>query len=278
YHRALTIQPNFAEAWNNLQFVAKALQFTETRGGRKENSYKKGLSETARMGIDFAILEYYLAKFKPHKADKAVQKVMAALPSKSHEEVAIGDANHKATPPPPLADKLIALLHFGRSGTGLLHSLIDSHPEASTLPSIYLRGFFNAGVWNKISADGWRKLPERFADEFEVLFDANSSKPTPGMLGEDSMALGRKEGMTNVGENRNECLSLDRDQFCSEALRLMEHYTTIDPRLFLLVVHAAFEKVLGTTTNKHTVFYHLHNPNDFATFNFLQSAPNARLL
>ena len=190
----------------------------------------------------------------------------------------IGNANHKATTPPPLADKLIALLHFGRSGTGLLHSLIDGHPEVSTLPSIYLRGFFNAGVWNKISADGWRKLPERFADEFAVLFDANSSKSTPGILGENSATLGRKEGMTNVGENRNESLSLDRDQFCSEALRLMEQYTTIDPRLFLLVAHAAFEKVLGAKTNKHTVFYHLHASNDFATLNFLRYIPDARLI
>ena len=84
------------------------------------------------------------------------------------------------------------MLHFGRSGTGLLHSLLDSHPEVSTLPSIYLRGFFNAGVWNKISADGWRRLPERFADEFAVLFDANSPRPTPGMVGENSSLLGRK--------------------------------------------------------------------------------------
>ncbi|MDP7630840.1 MAG: sulfotransferase, partial [SAR324 cluster bacterium] len=209
---------------------------------------------------------------------KAVQKALAALPPKVDEEVLIDGKAHKPATPPALADKLIGMLHFGRSGTGLLHSLVDSHPEVSTLPSIYLRGFFNAGVWNKISADGWRKLPERFADEFAVLFDANSSKPTPGMIGEDSPFLGRKEGMTTVGEDRNESLSLDRDQFCSEALRLIEQYTTIHPGLFLLVVHAVFEKVLGTKTKKHTVFYHIHNPDDFSKLNFLRHAPDARLL
>jgi len=90
--------------------------------------------------------------------------------------------------------------------------------------------------------------------------------------------LGRKEGTTNVGENRDESLSLDRDQFCSEALRLMSHYPNVDPKLFFLVIHAAFEKVLGTKTKKHTVFYHLHNPDDFGKLNFLRYVPDARLI
>jgi hypothetical protein len=98
------------------------------------------------------------------------------------------------------------------------------------------------------------------------------------MIGENSSLLGRKEGMTTVGEGRNESLSLDRDQFCAEALRLMENFTNVDPALFLLVIHAAFEKVLGTKTKKHTVFYHIHNPNDFSGLNFLRYAPDARLL
>ena len=278
YCKALEILPDYAGAWNNLKFAAKALQFSETQGGRRGNSYIKRLSDAVRATADFAVLEYYLASFWPHEADKDVQKALVALPPKVDEEVLIDGRDHNPATPPALADKLIGMLHFGRSGTGLLHSLVDSHPEVSTLPSIYLRGFFNAGVWNKISADGWRKLPERFADEFAVLFDANSPRSTPSILGEDSPFLGRKEGMTTVGENRNESLSLDRDQFCSEALRLMEQYTTIDPRLFLLVVHAAFEKVLGTKAKKHTVFYHIHNPDDFSKLNFLRHAPDARLL
>ncbi len=278
YHKALAIRPDYAEAWNNFRLAAKALSFSEAQKGQKENGYKKGLSDAVRTTADFAVLEYYLAKFRPHEADKAAQKALAALPRKVDEEVLIDGRDHKPTTPPALADKLIGMLHFGRSGTGLLHSLVDSHPEVSTLPSIYLRGFFNAGVWNKISADGWRRLPERFADEFAVLFDANSPRSTPGMVGENSSLLGRKEGMTTVGENRNESLSLDRDQFCAEALRLMENLTNVDPALFLLVVHAAFEKVLGTKTKKHTALYHIHNPDDFSKLNFLRYAPDARLL
>jgi hypothetical protein len=57
----------------------------------------------------------------------------------------------------PLPDKMVALVHFGRSGTGLMHSLIDGHPEVSTLPSIYFSEYFDHSNWEKIISDwlGW---------------------------------------------------------------------------------------------------------------------------
>jgi hypothetical protein len=177
---------------------------------------------------------------------------------------------------------MVALLHYGRSGTGLLHSLIDGHPEISTLPSVYLRGYFNSGVWEKLSTDGWRGLPERFADEFAVLFDARTSKSIPSRLGEKSTFVGLKEGMTSVGDNRDEFLSLDRDLFCLSATRRLERMGSVDPMSFLMVVHAAFEEVAGLARklaeNKRLCFFHIHNPDDYAKSNFLRYAPNARLL
>jgi hypothetical protein len=157
-------------------------------------------------------------------------------------------------------------------------SLIDAHPEVSTLPSIYLSGFFNAGAWKKIAADGWRGLPMRFADEFAVLFDANSPKPVASGHGEQLRDIGKKEGMTCVGEARSESLYVDREAFCSEACRMMEGLGKVDPRSFLFIVHAAIEKTLETETAKDLIFYHIHNPNDYAMLNFLRYAPDARLV
>ena len=138
-----------AEAWNNLTFVTKALHFSEARQDRSGDFYKDGLSHAARATSDFAMLEYYLDGFRPHEADESFRKAMAALPPKADEKVTGNGTSDRPANPPQLPDKLVALLHFGRSGTGFLHSLIDGHPEISTLPSIYLRGFFNAGVWKK---------------------------------------------------------------------------------------------------------------------------------
>ncbi len=275
FHNALNIKPDYPEAWANLKFIAQALQDAETGG---KDRCVSGLSAEACATADFALLEYYLNDLKRLNVEENVKKAMAALPAQSDEEVVI---DGKTLSPEKLSrypEKVVALLHFGRSGTGLLHSLIDGHPEISALPSIYLRGYFNAGVWDRISADGWRGLPERFVDEFAVLFDARSPKPTPGKLGEDSVCLGQKEGMANVGDDRDEALVLDRDKFCSEALRLMKGRGKIDPGSFLLIAHAALEKVMSSGTEKHTVFYHIHNPNDFALLNFMRYVSDTRLM
>ncbi len=274
YHEALAIRPDFAQTWNNLKFAAKALRFTKGKDGYD----LKELDAAARATPDYALMQYYLDGFRPDQADSAFDAAIRALPDKAEETLTIDGSDQRPVTPPPFANGIVALLHFGRSGTGLLHSLIDGHPEISTLPSIYLRGYFNAGVWERLSADGWRGLPQRFVREFEVLFDAASPAPTPGNLGEDSSFLGEKEGMTNVGDTRDEVLCVDREVFCAEALRLLEALNQVDPGSFLMVVHAAYEKAVGTKTEKHTVFYHIHNPDDYAKLNFLKHVPEARLL
>jgi hypothetical protein len=232
--------------------------------------------------INFARQKLYLDGFRPHEADESFNRVIAALPAIADETIQINATGHQHTTVTQLPNKMVALLHFGRSGTGLFHSLIDGHPEITTLPSIYLRGYFNEGIWDKISADGWRGLPARFANEFAVLFDARTAKPIPSRLGEKSISIGDKEGMTSVGENRDQFLSLDREAFCSAALNLMEGMESVDPMSFLLIVHAAFEEVIGTHessgSNKRLCFYHIHNPDDYAMANFLRYAPDTQLL
>ena len=49
----------------------------------------------------------------------------------------------------------VIVVHFGRSGTGLFHSLIDGHSSVSTLPSIYFSEFFEPTSWKKIISGGW---------------------------------------------------------------------------------------------------------------------------
>lgn len=271
YRDALAIKPDFPEAWNNLKFAVKALGFSSEKT-------KESLSAAAQATAGFAMMEYYLAGFRPHEAGESIARAQAAMPPKSQEELSVDSDRPQPLKPPPLPGSMVALLHFGRSGTGLLHSLIDGHPEISTLPGIFLRGFFNDGVWKRISSDGWRRLAENFANEFQVLFDAASARPTPGGLGEDSVHLGAKEGMTTLGDGRDEILTIDREKFCSEALRIISGFDAIDPMLFLRIVHEACDKTMGTGTEKRLAFYHIHNPDDFALLNFLRYAPDSRLM
>ena len=190
YQQAIALKTDYAVAWNNLKSAIKAAQYVDGRMVDNRDRYLAALGPAARATGDYAMLGYYLAAYRPHEADESFHRATALLPSRLDEEVMVDGSGE----PAELPDKIVALLHFGRSGTGLLHSLIDGHGEISTLPSIYLRGYFNAGVWPALSAGGWRELPDRFADMFEVLFDAASPKITPGILEEKNAYLGVKEG------------------------------------------------------------------------------------
>lgn len=201
FQDTLNLNSNHLEAWNGLEISAKV---------EGCNAWKNHLSVIARSTIYFEVLEYSLMKLRPHEAKGQFQKAMAAFHSINDEELHETRELTTSESSCQLPKNMIALFHFGRSGTGLFQSLIDGHPEISSLPSIYCRGFFNPGVWKSISQDGWQGLPERFVNKFAVLFDASSPKSTPRKLYEVSSSLGIREGMTSVGEGRDEVLSVDK--------------------------------------------------------------------
>ena len=155
--------------------------------------------------------------------------------------------------------------------------MIDNHREISTLPSIYFSEYFDADNWKKLTANGWDQIPESFVRQYEVLFDASSSRPV--VCATDLVHdIGTSEGMANVGENRDEVLTVDRDVFCSELRRLMGSYPKLDPSTFFTLVHVAYEAALNNPSDKHTIFYHIHNPSDYTKLNFLRYRPDARFI
>ena len=44
--------------------------------------------------------------------------------------------------------QIITLLGFGRSGSLFLHSLLDGHPQISTLPGYFFKGWFSEKTWS----------------------------------------------------------------------------------------------------------------------------------
>jgi len=55
-------------------------------------------------------------------------------------------------------------------------------------------------------------------------------------------------------------------------------YSSLTPQTFFALVHSAYEKALNKSSKKHTIFYHIHNPSDYAKLNFLRYNPEAKLL
>ena len=176
-----------------------------------------------------------------------------------------------------LPQQIVSLLHYGRSGTGLLHSLIDNHSQISTLPSYYLSQYFSKEIWDDLTRDGWDSVIDNFINIYEVLFDARVSKPCLDTAHKNVEYFGVKEGMTAVGINKNDYLCLDKKLFKKELSILLSNYSQIDQFTFFKLVHVVFDKILNNL-NKNMIFYHLHNANDYTKFNFIHHAPNTKWL
>ena len=183
---------------------------------------------------------------------------------------------NKAKQTQPLPDKMIALVHFGRSGTGLMHSLIDGHPEVSTLPSIYFSEYFDHSIWSKIISAGWDGMVDRFISIYDVLFDASSSIPVATKSTKLLHNIGIEEGMANVGDEKDEVLKVDKTRFKTELKRLMDCYEELDASIFFKLVHAAFDTTLKDPNPKGLIFYHIHNPDNYALMNFSRFNPKAK--
>ena len=271
---ALKINPNYRDVWTSIGFTIKSLQISEDVS---LDSYYEQLRDIDAGNVNYNILQYKLDSFNPHLLDSSFEHVINVISANSSDEITNPQTPDQSTITPSVPDKMIALLHFGRSGTGLLHSLIDNHSEISTLPSIYFSEYFDVDNWKKLAANGWDQIPENFVSQYEVLFDASSSVLilNANLLIPD---IGQLEGMTNVGEKGDGVLTVDRDVFCRELRRLMSGYPKLDASTFFTLVHVAYEATLNNSSDKQTIFYHIHNPSVPAKLNFLRYRPDTRFV
>ena len=271
--RALELNPKERLAWYNYFFALKADQYPNiSLADTLLPSLQSSELQSAK--IELSLLEYKLNLGKS-AAEASMDKAMTLLGLAKN----IGINNPKAPievlrTERKLPEKIVALLHFGRSGTGLLHSLIDGHSKISTLPSIYFSEFFDVATWEKLIMNGWEDIPDQFIAMYPVLFDALAPDAVPTAGHKTIANIGGKEGMANLGVNRDEALSIDKVMFKQELWRLMSHYNELDAAIFFQLAHGAYEKAIGNTDDKDILFYHIHNPDTYAKLNFVRLAPN----
>ena len=277
YEKAIQIQPNDALIWLNVLFPLQAIKLQTSSA--EEHIPLFGEQVTTKYAqVAKSILSYSLNQGSP-SADSSLNKVFNIL--SSTDNIFIKNPNVPAAElitGPTLPKKIAAMVHFGRSGTGLLHSLIDGHSEVSTLPSIYFSEFFDYFSWEKIIAGGWEEMADRFASTYAVLFDASSDVKIFTKGKKFIHNIGRKEGMTNVGKERNEVLSVDKKAFIKELKQLMDCHNRLNAVTFFKLVHSAYETALHNHNEKNLIFYHIHNPDTYALLNFLRLAPNTNWL
>ena len=273
---AIKLKPNLGEAWDNLYYP---MQIKKSQ----KNYNKNHLSELFKKKLNIVNNEYLsILKYKlcigGIKSGCYFNKAIKSINKKKNIEIKnIKSLNNVSKENKVCSQNIIALLNFGRSGTGLLHSLIDNHSEISTLPSIYFSQFFDNLVWEKITANGWTNIVDNFIAAYPILFDARSSSPVASKGGFIEN-IGIKEGMTSLGEHKNEFLYIDKNLFKKELISLIMKRNHLDQIIFFKLVHLAYEKAINNFQKKKILFYHIHNPSNYALFNFINLTPKAKWL
>ena len=179
----------------------------------------------------------------------------------------------------------ICLLGFGRSGSLFLQSLLDGHPEVSTLPGYFFKGWFNQNSWPIFEPDysdlNWREqLAENICKYFEPQFNAHSKKNVIGMPNKDSSWLANYTGFTQLGENNSETLELDQDIFKKHLIDLLMPYDEIDPKICFNAINESFDQAYrqNLKKKKKVTLYHQHNPSFFERANFNYFYPNNKTI
>ena len=109
---------------------------------------------------------------------------------------------------------------------------------------------------------------------YDVLFNARSTTPIQSIEEKMIFNIGVKEGMTNLGNNRDEVLRVDKNEFRKQLKSLLNHYEEINQLTFFKLIHIAYEITLKNSINKNKIFYHIHNPDVYAQFNLVQYDKN----
>jgi len=274
---AIKLNPHYTKAWNNIYFPLKII--SSLSNYEKEYNYKNFKQTSIKLNaLRFLILDYKLNEGKKNKKvffDKAIKQVNKTTKLNIKN---IKKNENKKNIQISLPEKIISLIHFGRSGTGLLHSLIDSHSKISTIPSIYFSQYFDGSVWEKIIEGGREQVIDKFISSYPVFFDSRSPDAVPSKNMENIEYLGVKEGMTNLGKNKNEYLYIDKNLFRKELKYLMDQHNEINQFIFFKMVHVAYERTLGNTKDKDIIFYHIHAPDTYAMLNFLNYSPDSNWL
>ena len=145
--------------------------------------------------------------------------------------------------------RMVALHNGNASGSKPFQSLLDGHPEILMIPAYPLMYFYpHWEQWREEMRDlwTWPKLIDRFCVQHASVID--------------STAIPGHDGLTTLGENRNDSIQLNKSDF----QRFLAHFVedrAVDSRTFLLAIHYAYALCRDEDLfQKKVIVYHIHIP------------------
>lgn len=161
---------------------------------------------------------------------------------------------------------MVALIVGAGTGSKLLQSHLDNHPDIYMIPAYPLMYFYpHWQSWRDELGDSWNwpAIVDEFCKRHASVID---SRRIPG-----------HNGLTRLGQNRNQYISIDEAEFKAYILRLLQNQE-ITSRNFLLAVHIAYALCKREDVfMKRVLVYHIHLWEYFATY-LIRDFPESKLI
>lgn len=267
YRRALDLKPDFARALDKLGR-------THLDSGRMDEAaehFRRALEITPDLAEASARLgEIWRLRGHPDRESSLCRATVDALSPR------FGTVHRVEG-----LERAIALIPIGRAGSVFFQSLVDGHPEVSTIPGPFLMNWFDDACWARLRPDTsrpeWRRrFVETVLCHFEPLFDAQSpinpaNRTVPPGLAEDC-------GFTEMGPDRNMPFRVDRDAFGAALLARLDGLADLSAKDAFKLFHLAFDHIAGRPGPKSTIFYHIHVNDPIRLGTFVNNFNNSKIL
>ena len=169
--------------------------------------------------------------------------------------------------------KVVAVMSYGRGGSGLWSSLLDHHPNVLSIPDTILMNFYR--FWERENCEklSLTDLLNLFIDHFYPMFNANDYNKQFFFSQTDLY------GWRKLGEERNECLYADKKHFKELVLELFKNNYPLTRSNFIKAIHLAYAKCIGQELEYPLIIsFGLHVPSIERNQAILEDFPNTYFL
>jgi len=163
---------------------------------------------------------------------------------------------------------IIAIYYWGRSGSLLVGSLLDSHEEILTIPPGKFCYFYGRNEF-------WEKVKKRNYDIDEIIeyfylyyYEIFNGKFAPNALNYHKM-----------GENKEEHIFINKSEFVKWLKAIGKEIDLKIRRNFFIAIHYAYELSLGRDVSKKKYINHqLHDPDFYRTKKILDDFNDVKFI
>lgn len=172
-------------------------------------------------------------------------------------------------------EKVAAICYYGRSGSLLLQSLLDSHPRVLMIPAHLMMGYF-LSYPERYASVPKAEIPTVFAKDYACIFDGNDPSPSPAM----GDRIAQKVSLNKMGPDANEVLTADRERFLSALAEALATQPDPVPRKALFqAIHIAYAAAIGRSVpSDPLIVYALHTPGPGLARGLVDDFPDVTIL